>query len=57
MAVKEKFQDMMVKVGFKRAQQRVSIIKELMSDPENFKLEASIEGDEIIFVVKKKEEA
>lgn len=44
------------KVTFKKKKKKPSLIKEVMDSPECFKLEAFIEGEEIIVKIKRKEE-
>lgn len=44
------------KVTFKKKKKKPSLIKEVMDSPEFFKLEAFIEGEEIIVKIKRKEE-
>lgn len=43
------------KVTIKRMTKKPSLIKEVMDKPEEFKLEAFIENDEIIVKIKRKE--
>ena len=38
-----------------RKEKKTSIIKEFMNEPEKFKIEASIENDEIIVKIRRKE--
>lgn len=42
-------------LGIKKTKHKESILKKLMDNPEEFKLEGFIEGEEIIVKIKKKE--
>jgi hypothetical protein len=59
MNVKFGIKNLCKKVGFKlgvnKAKRKSQILKELIDNPEGVKLEAYIEGDEIIVKIKKKE--
>lgn len=44
------------KMGMAAIKRRVPVLKELLETPENLKLEAYIENDEIVVKLKKKEE-
>jgi hypothetical protein len=59
MKIKETFNKVLTKIGvsgIKRfAKKKSSVLKELMDDPEQFKMEAFIEDGEIIVKIKKKE--
>jgi hypothetical protein len=56
--IKEFFGKTMLKFGVKRTKKKSSIIQDLLDNPETMRLEAYIEGDEIICKItrKKKEE-
>lgn len=43
------------KIGKVKTEQKPSLLKEVIDTPEQFKLEAFIEGDEIIVKIKKRE--
>ena len=43
------------KISIKKTEKKPSMIKEVMDKPEEFKLEAFIENDEIIIKIKRKE--
>ena len=45
------------KIGIKRKPKKRSILADAINNPENFKLEAFIEGEEIILKIKRKEES
>lgn len=55
MSIVNGFRALMVKIGIKRAKKKSSILKELIDNPENVKLEVYIEGEELILKVKRKE--
>lgn len=55
MSIVNGFKSMMIKMGVKKAKKKSSILKELIDNPENVKLEIYIEGEELILKVKKKE--
>lgn len=55
MGIKGYFKKLMVKVGIKKAKRKSSILKEVLDNPENIKLEAYIEDEEIIVKIKKRE--
>ena len=45
---------LMVRLGISRAKKRSEVLKKLIDDPENFKIEAYIEDDELIIRVREK---
>lgn len=55
MSIVNGFRTLMIKIGIKRTKKKSSIIKELIDNPENVKLEVYIEGEELILKVKRKE--
>ena len=61
MGIKGCFDKIKTKIGIFGAKQvarrKSKILKEAIDNPENFKLEAYIEGEEIIVKIKKKEES
>ena len=56
MSIKNGFKNMLIKVGIKKVKRKSSILKELLDNPENVKLEAYIENDELIVKIRKKED-
>ena len=56
MDIKKWFTELVVKIGFAKPKRKSTILKDLMDNPESVKLEAYIEGEEIIVRVKKKDE-
>ena len=57
MNIKEYFKGLVIKTGLNKAKKKSSILKEVFDNPENIKLEAYIEGEEIIVKLKKKAES
>ena len=55
MSIKGYFKRLMVKAGIKKAKKKSSILKDLLDNPENIKLEAYIEDEEIVVKIKKRE--
>ena len=56
MSIKNRFKELMFKFGIKKVKKKSSILKEVIDNPENVKLEAYIEGDEIVVKIKRKNE-
>lgn len=56
MSIKNRFKNLMIKIGVNKAKRKSSILKEVIDNPENVKLEAYIEGDEIVVKIKRKNE-
>ena len=54
--IKEFINKGVTKIGIKTVKRKNPFLKNLIDNPEDFKLEAFIEGEELIFKVKKKEE-
>lgn len=55
MNIKNWFKSLMIKVGMYKVKRKSSILKEVLDNPENIKLEAYIEGEEIVVKIKKRE--
>lgn len=55
MSIKGYFKRLMIKTGIKKAKKKSSILKDLLDNPENIKLEAYIEDEEIVVKIKKRE--
>ena len=55
MSIKKWFKSLMIKFGIRKVKRKSSILKEVLDNPENIKLEAYIEGEEIIVKIKKRE--
>lgn len=54
--LKNWFESIVYKVGISKAKKKSPILKEVFENPDNLKLEASIEGSEIVIKIKMKEE-
>ena len=52
--IKNWFKNLISKIGLATIKRRCPILKEVFDHPENVKLEAYVENDEIIIKVKKK---
>lgn len=52
--IKKWIGDSVGKTGLNRLKKRSPIVKEVVDNPENLKLELYIEGDEIVVKIKKK---
>lgn len=57
MGIKAWFTELMVKFGIGKAKHNSTILKDLIDNPESVKLEAYIEGEEIIVKIRKKDES
>lgn len=57
MNIKEFITNGVAKIGIKKVKRKSSVLRDFMDDPENFKLEAFIDGEEIVVKIKKKEES
>ncbi len=55
MNLKTWLKNLMIKVGLHKTKKKSPILKEVLDNPENIKLEAYIENDEIIVKIRKKE--
>lgn len=55
--IKGMIENTVYKVGISKAKKKNPIIEDLFENPENLKLEASFEGEEIIIKVKRKTES
>lgn len=55
MKFKKWFKNLMIKAGIKKAKRKSSILKEVLDNPDGIRLEAYIEGEEIIVKIKKRE--
>lgn len=56
MGFKKWFNELMIRIGINKTKRKSPILKELIDNPENVKLEAYLEGDELIVKIKRKEE-
>ena len=57
MTFKELIAQGAAKIGIKTIRSKSTVVNDLMNDPESFKIEAFIDGGEIIVKIKKKEES
>lgn len=55
MAIKDWFKKIVINVGIKKVKRKSSILKTVLDNPEDIKLEAYIEGDEIVVKIKRRE--
>lgn len=53
--VKDLLSDGTIKIGMKKKEKKPFIIKQMIQNPEDYKMEAYIEGEEIIVKFKRKE--
>lgn len=53
--IKDFFKGLAIRFGIKKAKKESSILKNFIDNPESVKLEAYIEGNEIIVKIKNKE--
>lgn len=55
MGIKRCFKNLAIKIGIAKAKRKSSILKAVLDNPEDIKLEAYIEDDEIVVKIKKRE--
>lgn len=55
MSIKSWFKRLMMNLGITKVKKKSSILKEVLDNPDNIKLEAYIENDEIVVKIKKRE--
>lgn len=53
--IKGWFNNVIYSVGMAKAKKRAPILKDIFENPDTLKLEATIEGDEIVVKIKRKE--
>lgn len=53
--IKRWFKNLMLEIGILKMKRKSTILKAVLDNPENVKLEAYIEDDEIIVKIKKRE--